>query len=74
MIVNMLTGEVKMVDFGAAAFAEKAMRKEFQGMLYEKPKIEPTSKPYLENKHNNKPTPKPKPERELKLSQRKAKV
>ncbi|KAJ1348810.1 hypothetical protein KIN20_004207 [Parelaphostrongylus tenuis] len=31
LIVNMETGEVKIVDFGAAALAEKAMRKEFQG-------------------------------------------
>ncbi|VDM55571.1 unnamed protein product [Angiostrongylus costaricensis] len=31
LIVDMKTGEVKIVDFGAAALAEKAMRKEFQG-------------------------------------------
>ncbi|EYC06688.1 hypothetical protein Y032_0074g837 [Ancylostoma ceylanicum] len=31
LIVNMTTGEVKLVDFGATASAEKAMKKEFQG-------------------------------------------
>ncbi|KAK6746202.1 hypothetical protein RB195_012363 [Necator americanus] len=31
IIVNMTTGEVKLVDFGATASAEKAMKKEFQG-------------------------------------------
>uniref|UniRef100_A0A0K0DDX0 Serine/threonine-protein kinase 1 n=1 Tax=Angiostrongylus cantonensis TaxID=6313 RepID=A0A0K0DDX0_ANGCA len=31
LIVDMKTGEVKIVDFGAAASAEKAMKKEFQG-------------------------------------------
>ncbi|WKY01764.1 hypothetical protein Q1695_015626 [Nippostrongylus brasiliensis] len=31
LIVNMVNGEVKLVDFGATAFAEKAMKKEFQG-------------------------------------------
>ncbi|KAK6015065.1 hypothetical protein OSTOST_19517 [Ostertagia ostertagi] len=31
LIVNMTNGEVKLVDFGATAPAEKAMKKEFQG-------------------------------------------
>lgn len=31
LIVNMTNGEVKLVDFGATASAEKAMKKEFQG-------------------------------------------
>ncbi|CAI2347824.1 unnamed protein product [Caenorhabditis sp. 36 PRJEB53466] len=31
LIVNMNTGEVKLVDFGATAYAEKATKKEFQG-------------------------------------------
>ncbi|CAI4230684.1 unnamed protein product [Auanema sp. JU1783] len=31
IIVDMETGEVKLVDFGATASAEKAMKKEFQG-------------------------------------------
>ncbi|CAI5444902.1 unnamed protein product [Caenorhabditis angaria] len=31
LIVNMTTGEVKLVDFGATAYAEKATKKEFQG-------------------------------------------
>uniref|UniRef100_A0A7I4YGF2 Serine/threonine-protein kinase 1 n=1 Tax=Haemonchus contortus TaxID=6289 RepID=A0A7I4YGF2_HAECO len=31
LIVNMMNGEVKLVDFGATASAEKAMKKEFQG-------------------------------------------
>ncbi|VDO15920.1 unnamed protein product [Haemonchus placei] len=33
LIVNMMNGEVKLVDFGATASAEKAMKKEFQGEL-----------------------------------------
>lgn len=32
LIVNMNTGEVKLVDFGATAYAEKATKKEFQGL------------------------------------------
>ncbi|CAB3401235.1 unnamed protein product [Caenorhabditis bovis] len=31
LIINMTTGEVKLVDFGAAAYEEKASKKEFQG-------------------------------------------
>uniref|UniRef100_A0A8R1HQH8 Serine/threonine-protein kinase 1 n=1 Tax=Caenorhabditis japonica TaxID=281687 RepID=A0A8R1HQH8_CAEJA len=31
LIVSMNTGEVKLVDFGATAYAEKATKKEFQG-------------------------------------------
>lgn len=31
IIVDMETGEVKLVDFGATALADKAMKKEFQG-------------------------------------------
>lgn len=33
IIVSMETGEVRLVDFGATAAAEKAVKKEFQGTV-----------------------------------------